>query len=93
MDIFLKNVASALITYSVHYISVKTYNEICIPNGITGYLSGIITMGSPVCQIGMKLMSHTEVSYSTICIMGISRVIIDYIAPTIFEPKSHEKVT
>ncbi|NBV77708.1 hypothetical protein EBR66_06110 [bacterium] len=81
MDTFLKNVASALITYSVHYVSVKSYNSLCVPDGISGYFSGLVTMGSPICQIGMKLMKHTEVSYSTICIMGISRIIIDYITP------------
>ena len=85
MEPLIKSVASALVTYSAHYASVKVYNYLCVPDGFTGYLTGIVTMGSPVCQVGMKLMTNTEVSYSTICIMGISRIIIDYLTPTMYK--------
>ncbi len=85
MEPLIKSVASALVTYSAHYASVKIYNYVCVPDGFTGYLTGIVTMGSPVCQVGMKLMTNTEVSYSTICIMGISRIIIDYLTPTMYK--------
>lgn len=85
MEPLIKSVASALVTYSAHYASVKIYNYVCVPDGFTGYLTGIVTMGSPVCQVGMKLMTNTEVSYSTICIMGISRIIIDYLTPAIYK--------
>jgi len=73
----VKTAASALIAYTAHYLTIKAYNYACVPDGIQGYLTGLITMGSPLCQIGMKLITNTEVNYSTLCIMGISRILID----------------
>jgi hypothetical protein len=82
MEPVFKTVLSGLITYSTHYITVKAYSYMCVPDGFLGFCSGLVTMGSPVCQVGMKIMSNTEVSYATICMMGISRLILDYVVPS-----------
>ena len=48
MEPILKGVASVFIAYTAHYTSVKAYNYMCVPDGFMGYMSGIVSMGSPV---------------------------------------------
>ena len=81
MEIVLKNIATALITYSAHYGAAKFYNYACVPNGLVGYISGLITTGSPVCQASVQVISSTQVSYSTMIFMSISRIFLDLIIP------------
>jgi len=81
MEVIIKNVASALLAYSAHYAATKFYNYACIPDGFVGYLSGLITTGSPVCQAGIQVISNTQVSYSSMMMMGITRIIVDVVAP------------
>jgi hypothetical protein len=81
MEAILKSAASALLAYSAHYGMAKFYNMACVPDGIWGYLSGMISTGSPVCQAGVQIISHTQVSYSSMIMMGITRVLIDLVAP------------
>lgn len=84
MEPILKATASALLSYSVHYASLKAYNYLCVPDGILGYFTGLLKVGSPICQVGVKIITNTEISYSSICIMGLSRMVIDYVT---FRPK------
>jgi hypothetical protein len=76
-----KALLSAAIAYSAHYSVAKVYNEFCVPDGLWGYFQGMITTGSPVCKVGMDIMSNTQVSYSTVIVMGVSRIILDWVAP------------
>jgi hypothetical protein len=84
----VKSVVSALISYSAHYATAKLYSAACVPDGFYGFLQGLVTSGSPVCQVGIQVLSATQVSYSTIVMMGMSRLILDAVAPTLPEPKS-----
>jgi hypothetical protein len=72
---------SAILSYSAHYGMTKAYNYACVPDGFYGYLQGMLTSGSPVCQAGVQVISSTQVSYSQLIMMGISRVLIDAVAP------------
>jgi len=81
MESIAKAAASALLAYSVHYGTTKVYNLVCVPDGILGYLRGLVTTGSPVCQAGVQVISHTQTSYSSMFLMGITRVFVDMIAP------------
>jgi hypothetical protein len=81
MEVILKGVASAIIAYTTHYGVTKFYNYVCVPDGIMGYLSGLITIGSPVCKLGVQAMSNTEVSYSSLLLMGASRALVDTVIP------------
>lgn len=81
MEAILKSAASALLAYSAHYSMAKFYNMACVPDGFWGYLSGMISTGSPVCQAGVQVLTHTQVSYSSMIMMGITRVLIDVVAP------------
>jgi len=72
-----KSIASALLAYTIHYGATKLYSHLCIPDGMMGFLQGLITTGSPVCHIGLKIISGTELSYSTMLMMGVTRVIVD----------------
>jgi hypothetical protein len=85
----VKSVVSALISYSAHYATAKLYSAACVPDGFYGFLQGLVTSGSPVCQVGIQVLSATQVSYSSIIMMGMSRLILDAVAPTLpTEPKS-----
>jgi hypothetical protein len=81
MEAIGKALASALIAYTAHYSVTKVYNEFCVPDGFWGYFQGIVTTGSPVCKAGMEVMSHTQVSYSTVIMMGVTRILLDWVAP------------
>ena len=81
MDSIAKSAASALLAYTVHYGSSKMYNVVCVPDGILGYIRGLVTTGSPICQAGIQIISHTQVSYSSLILMGITRVFVDIILP------------
>jgi hypothetical protein len=79
---FGKGVTSALVSYSAHYAATKIYSITCIPSGFYGFLQGLVTFGSPVCQAGVQIISATQVSYSSIIMMGLSRMILDIVAPS-----------
>ena len=81
MEVVLKSIASAIVAYSAHYASTKLYSYTCVPDGILGYLTGLVTTGSPVCQMGVHVISSTQTSYSSMIMMSISRVIVDLVAP------------
>lgn len=89
-----KGIISALISYSAHYAATKIYSTACVPDGFYGFLQGLVTSGSPVCQVGIQVMTATQVSYSTVIMMGISRLILDTVAPSSEKVKtpSEEKV-
>ena len=42
---------------------------------------GFVSMGSPVCQVGLQAMTSTQVSYSSMIMTGITRLVVDYITP------------
>jgi len=81
MEAILKNAAAALMAYTAHYGMAKFYNFACVPDGFWGYLNGMVSTGSPVCQAGIQILTNTQVSYSSIIMIGITRVLIDIVAP------------
>ena len=81
MEPILKFAATAALTYSTHYSIAKVYNMACVPDGIMGYIYGFVSMGSPVCQVGLQAMTSTQVSYSSMIMTGITRLVVDYIMP------------
>jgi hypothetical protein len=81
MDPIMKFAATAFLTYSTHYGISKVYNLACVPDGIMGYMYGFVSMGSPLCQVGLQAMTNTQVSYSSMVMTGITRLVVDYIMP------------
>lgn len=81
MESIAKSALSALIAYSTHYGVAKVYDAVCVPDGFWGYVQGLISMGSPVCQAGVQIITHTQVSYSSILMMGITRTLVDMVLP------------
>ena len=86
MELIAKNIGSALMVYSTHYSVTKLYNYACVPDGILGYIRGLVTVGSPICEAGVKIINNTQVSYSTMILMGITRMIIDLFIPGVKLP-------
>ena len=78
MEFVSKGVVSAIIAYTTHYGISKIYNHICVPDGILGFFQGLIATGSPVCQAGVQLISSTQLSYSSLVTLGVSRLIVDW---------------
>lgn len=76
-----KALGTILLTYSAHYCITKIYNYVCVPDGIQGFLYGLISTGSPICQMGIQAISSTQTSYSSMILMGVSRGLIDFVAP------------
>ena len=76
-----KGIASAFISYTAHYATTKAYSTFCVPDGVQGFLQGLVSTGSPVCQVGVQAITATQVSYTTVIIMGLSRVFLDTICP------------
>ena len=81
MEAIGKALGTILLTYSAHYSITKVYNYVCVPDGIQGFLYGLISTGSPICQMGIQAITSTQTSYSSMILMGVSRVVIDFIAP------------
>ena len=81
MDALAKGAVSAIIAYTAHYGTAKLYGQFCVPDGFWGFLQGFVTTGSPVCKAGLEVMTSTQISYSTVAFLGITRFIVDLMAP------------
>ena len=76
-----KTLASILVTYSAHYASTKVYSGMFVPDGLWGYLQGLVTTGSPLCTATLTYASNSQNSYATILTMAVSRIAIDLVLP------------
>lgn len=72
----IKTGGSILAVYSIHYGTAKSYNLVCVPSGVAGFLFGFVTTASPWCKFMLELMKVTENQYSTIILIVLSRVIM-----------------
>ncbi len=71
-----KMILSVVLVYSTHYGTAKIYDNICVPDGIAGYLQGFITTSSPWCKMALEIMKSTENHYSTVILVGLSRLLL-----------------
>ena len=77
MHNLVRTAFAALLAYSSHYVFTKTYAWMCIPDGIGGFFNGMMYTGSPVCAGILNVMSHSHVTFTTVVVTSISRVLID----------------
>jgi hypothetical protein len=70
---------SGAIAYGVHYASAKMYNFVCVPDGVLGFVQGMFTNGSPWCNAGLTIMTHTQNVYSTVLLVSLTRAVVGYI--------------
>lgn len=82
MQALAKIVLTAALTYGTHYGITKAYSEYCIPDGIEGFLRGMLTTGSPVCTAVFNAMSHTQASYGTILLTTLSSAVASLVLGT-----------
>ena len=80
MSPFSKAIGSAIISYTAHYGMSKAYNMACVPSGFYGFLQGMVTSGSPVCQAARQNVSATQISYSQLIMVSISTGIMNIVA-------------
>jgi hypothetical protein len=79
MESVIKGAVSLGIVYSTHYTSIKLYNTFCVPDGVWGFITGLLTTGSPACNVALKVAENTGVSYTTVLTVGLTRMILDII--------------
>jgi hypothetical protein len=82
MDELIKTGLSLGVVYTTHYGTTKLYDAFCVPDGITGFLQGMITTASPWCRLTLNIMMMTEENYSSLVLMGMSRFIIGSLFPS-----------
>lgn len=67
---FLKNlyfvVLPVITAYTTHYVSANLYTRICASDGIIGFLTSLMTTGSPVCNSLLTIINSTHNSYALI---------------------------
>jgi len=78
MEAFAKGAASAIIAYTTHYTVAKLYDSFCVPDGILGFVKGLLTTGSPLCRAGIEIMNGTQLSYSNILLLTMTRMFVDW---------------
>ena len=71
-----KTLLSVVLVYSTHYGTAKIYDNVCVPDGLTGYLQGFITTSSPWCKMALEIMKSTENHYSAVILVGLSRLLL-----------------
>ena len=71
-----KALLSVILVYSAHYGTAKIYDNVCVPDGVTGYLQGFITTSSPWCKMALDIMKTTENHYSAVILVGLSRLLL-----------------
>lgn len=71
-----KILLSVLLVYSTHYGTAKIYDNVCVPDGVAGYLQGLITTSSPWCKMALDIMKTTENHYSAVILVGLSRLLL-----------------
>lgn len=74
--------AAGLVAYGIHYGSVKFYDGFCVPDGWQGFLQGMVTTGSPWCELSMRVLSQSSSMYVNFILIGMSRLMIELI-PTV----------
>jgi len=80
MEPVARSAVAGLLAYSLHYGIMKAYSTYCIPDGTWGFIQGLLSTGSPVCQSMLSLGAQTQVSYASFVLVGVTRVAVDMIA-------------
>jgi hypothetical protein len=88
MNAITKAGITAIIAYSSHFGVTKIYNTFCIPDGFYGFLEGLLTSGSPFCGSLLHIMTYTQVTYSTLLVTGLARLLVDLTDTMQFEKKN-----
>ena len=88
MEAVVKGIATVLISYGTHYSVTKLYSTLCVPDGFLGFLQGLVTTGSPICLGAMEIMKYTQTSYSTLILLGASRLVVDFLTPNCLTEKT-----
>jgi len=82
MQALAKLSLTAILAYGTHYGITKAYSEFCVPDGLEGFLRGMLTTGSPVCTVVFNAMSHTQASYGTILLTSLSSTVASMVLGT-----------
>ena len=49
---------------ALHWLSVRTYATFCVPEGLFGMLTSIMTTSSPICTFTFQAMEYTAMLYA-----------------------------
>jgi len=65
--------------YASHYCLVKVYSTYCVPDGFLGFFQGALATGSPICTALITTLHHTQASYGTLVLTGVSSLLANSI--------------
>lgn len=77
--LIIRTVTAALISYSAHYGVMRVYTYFCIPDGFYGFLQGLVTTASPICATLLNVVSHSHITYSTLIVTSLAKILVDSI--------------
>ena len=80
MSSISRTALAAFVAYSTHYVVTKLYSGFCVPSGFFEFFHGVLITGSPVCAATFSIMSNTHITYSTIMLTSLTRILIDKLA-------------
>jgi hypothetical protein len=78
--LIVRTTTAALISYSAHYGMTRLYTYFCIPDGFHGFLQGLITTASPICATLLSIISHSHITYSTLIVTSLAKILVDSIS-------------
>lgn len=55
-----------LSVFAAHYVAANLYTRICAASGIVGFLTSLMTTGSPICNALLTIINTTHNSYAII---------------------------
>lgn len=80
MNPLVKTAITAIVAYSSHFGITKLYTAFCVPDGFYGFIQGFLTTGGPLCSSLLSLMTHTQLTYSTLLITSMARMFVDIVS-------------
>ena len=80
VGLIIRTTVAALISYSAHYGMTRVYTYICIPDGLSGFLQGLVTTASPICATILSVISHSHITYSTLIVTSLAKILVDSVS-------------
>ncbi len=73
----MKTIIPVLVAFLLHYLTLRAYNEYCLPAGFGGFFQGFLLSGSPFCKTVLDLSLTFQNNYSHLIVALLTRLIMD----------------
>ena len=72
-----KTIVPVLVAFLLHYLTLRAYNEYCLPAGFGGFFQGFLLSGSPFCKTVLDLSLTFQNNYSLLIVALLTRFLMD----------------